>query len=631
MRKINVALVLAFICLSVGAFSLEKPKAEMLTLSFTDETSFIGYYSDLLKNNEKVLMTKDLMFYAEHLLLDYSLYYIEEKFLCVELDAMLDILIEGVKKRMNESKKESLKDSYMMALSYLSVSKKCLDSNYPLIKPIAGNVEKELMKIENHSGFDESPVFSKKEDYSQYIPRGHYTRTKNLEKYFKAMMYLMRMRFSTETKNQDTFDELKAALILSSTLKSSSKAKYHYERINNAVSVLLPKEDDLCLTELSDSIGEIVDDDFLCDKGKMMKAKETAARLSDSKILSDYKKDNEAKTVVVGFMGQRYIFDSEVFQNLVYDKVTEYKGKGKPFTLFGSVRAMPRGLDLMYILGSGKAYEILESEGDAQYEDYSENSVLMKKKAKDLSKESFYNRMLLQYKNVISERKESSPSFMLDEKYQLKELNSLLASWASLRHDVILYAKQSYTVKVTSAAPKEAKQTKIIAESYNTLYKIMREDAVFLVDNLNQIFNDGYIEAAGDAFTNLCLIYSEISDITMKNGYYYESDSLRSALLTMDNALKVLLVNQSEREDNIEIVSDVHTDSNSEMVLQEGVGPVLCMNVSYRGEDFTGGAMSYFEFKNPMSERLTDEEWRAYLKENDMSKLLFKWQKKIYD
>jgi hypothetical protein len=394
---------------------------------------------------------------------------------------------------------------------------------------------------------------------------------------------------------------------------------------------LLPQEDDLRITELADSLNVELTDSYLLKTENMKKAKDIALRISDSKILSDYKEDKDKKNTVVGFMGQRYIFDSEVFQNLVYDKVTAYLGKETPFTLYDHVRAMPRGLDLMYVLGSGAAYDILKDEGDVQYANYMENASLMMKKAKTLSNESFYNRMLLQYREVINERKESSPSFMLDDKFRLKELNTLLASWASLRHDVILYAKQSYTVKVTSALPKERSDSKIIAESYNRLYDLMENDCSFLTDNLYEIFNDGYLKEAGRTFNEVCELYKEISVLTMKGDFYTDLYEVRNRLQNLNYALKNLLVNQKNKEDNLVIVSDVHTDSNSEKVLQEGVGYVLCMNAMYNDEDYTGGALSYFEFKNPMSERMTDEGWRDYCRNNDLKKLMFKWQKRLYD
>jgi hypothetical protein len=51
------------------------------------------------------------------------------------------------------------------------------------------------------------------------------------------------------------------------------------------------------------------------------------------------------------------------------------------------------------------------------------------------------------------------------------------------------------------------------------------------------------------------------------------------------------------------------------MVLQEAVGDAFPMYVLVPSEKGTtatvGGVFSYYEFKQPMSERLTDESWQA--------------------
>ena len=53
----------------------------------------------------------------------------------------------------------------------------------------------ELMRIDAHEGFSESPLFGYREDYSQYLPRGHYTASRRLRQYFKAMMWYGRITF----------------------------------------------------------------------------------------------------------------------------------------------------------------------------------------------------------------------------------------------------------------------------------------------------------------------------------------------------------------------------------------------------------------------------------------------------
>ncbi|OPX23399.1 MAG: hypothetical protein B1H04_03770, partial [Planctomycetales bacterium 4484_123] len=60
---------------------------------------------------------------------------------------------------------------------------------------VADDVKAELELIAAHKGFAPSPLFAYKEDYSQYVPRGHYRRSKKLKQYFKAMMWYGRMTF----------------------------------------------------------------------------------------------------------------------------------------------------------------------------------------------------------------------------------------------------------------------------------------------------------------------------------------------------------------------------------------------------------------------------------------------------
>jgi hypothetical protein len=69
------------------------------------------------------------------------------------------------------------------------------------------------------------------------------------------------------------------------------------------------------------------------------------------------------------------------------------------------------------------------------------------------------------------------------------------------------------------------------------------------------------------------------------------------------------------------MVADVHTDTNSpRQVLEEGCGYVDLMLVAYPLPDGSinlgaGPVLSYYEFKHPMEDRLTDEAWREMLEQ----------------
>jgi hypothetical protein len=66
------------------------------------------------------------------------------------------------------------------------------------------------------------------------------------------------------------------------------------------------------------------------------------------------------------------------------------------------------------------------------------------------------------------------------------------------------------------------------------------------------------------------------------------------------------------------LVADVHTEANSAAVLEEGVGYVDLLAAVILQPDgelslAAGPVLSYYEFKWPMADRLTDEAWREKL------------------
>jgi len=67
------------------------------------------------------------------------------------------------------------------------------------------------------------------------------------------------------------------------------------------------------------------------------------------------------------------------------------------------------------------------------------------------------------------------------------------------------------------------------------------------------------------------------------------------------------------------LIADVHTEGNTKKVLEEGVGYIKTLVVAYKLPEGhilvgVGPVFSYYEFKQPMEKRLTDEAWREMLK-----------------
>lgn len=630
MKKIYILLFTAVVALSVHT-SATKTDYKAFTMSKGYGSSYIELYKTLLEDNDKILMTSDFLFYMQHLAMDYSLRYMETEYMIDRLGRFIDDMIIEMMILNSDEMNEKMMDSYKLSMGYLYTAKALLMPG-TIVPEAYGAVDRELELINEHSRIMKSPLFSREDDYSQYKPRGHYNDSDELKRYFKAMMWLQRMRFSTICKDSDPYVQMRSALMLSKAYMKHSE--FFEENIYRPISILLQNSDDIRLAEIYNAwAGMGFSDSDLCSDNAMKKIAEKAAQLNKAAIVSDIVGDDEEMPVFMGIMGQRYIFDSEVFQQLVYNNVTLYTGSNKAaFTLGGDIRIVPRGLDLFYTLGSTHAYLILEEEGDVQYLGYRENVKKMQEKYKQLPfEDNYYNRVLKQFTMMINHRKDNAPLFMLDKRWYKKELNTMLAAWASLRHDVILYAKQSYTIRATSKMPGSSIEYSIICEPYTQLYDGMKTDLHFLFDELYKQTGDAVFTDLDESYSRLTELYIDISKYTLKKQVYRDREALISAIGLTDYYLKKLLVNKDEKQDNAVIVADVHTDPNTMQVLEEAVGPPAVITAEFMNENFKGYAMSYFEFTNPLSSRMTDEEWRERVRTEDTDKLLLQWQKELYD
>ncbi len=108
---------------------------------------------------------------------------LREEYCSPEMDPeVCKMFIEGVKQSYGD--KASFK--YFSEAEFNQYSFKVPD----LVEDL---VQKEIELIKEHKGWEYSPIFFYQEDYSQYVPRGHYTKSEKLKNYFKAIMWYGRI------------------------------------------------------------------------------------------------------------------------------------------------------------------------------------------------------------------------------------------------------------------------------------------------------------------------------------------------------------------------------------------------------------------------------------------------------
>jgi len=196
-----------------------------------------------------------------------------------------------------------------------------------------------------------------------------------------------------------------------------------------------------------------------------------------------------------------------------------------------------------------------------------------------------------------------------------KALNTALASWTELRHDTILYAKQTYTPGETSVPPPPDRgYVEPVPEFYNRLLALTRLTRVGLAD-MNVLDTGQQVRLVGleGVLARLrAIAIAELEGIPLSEADYRYVEEF-------GYVLRPLLEGLSDQQGaRTTLVADVHTDINSGRVLEEGVGHVRWIVTAYPLPDGAtclgaGPVFSYYEFKWPMNDRLTDEKWTEML------------------
>jgi hypothetical protein len=590
-------------------------------------------YKDAMKSGSPAIVTTDAALHAYHVLFDYALRILEVGKLSGAVTELTDLMLEASLAQLDAGVPE-LGDLCKRNVAFFAVAKALLGgSTGGLPADVRQLVNAELSLIDAHEGFADSPIFGRSEDYSQYVPRGHYTRNDLLKKYFRAMMWYGRMSFPLYKpttgggKDPDKASTRRAIMI---ALALQGHAFDLWKSVYDPTVFFVGETDDLSVYDYRPLITEVyggtVGLQDLADDGKVLAFIEKAAAAKAPKIVSGLLQDDQDKAIIKGFrfMGQRFIPDSYMFQELVYDKV------GTP----AKPRLFPMGLDVMAVLGSKRAYAILDGLGETGYDNYVKQYDSLKASFASLKSEDWTQNLywgwLYSLLALLNEKGDGYPGFMRNDAWTDKELNTALGSWAELRHDTILYAKQSYTVLTSAVMPRE--EARGYVEPNPELYGRLASLAKMTYDGL---YSRGLLEepltSKLDDLRQMLLKLKAIAEIELTGKALSEDDyayirnfgGLLESILTFPPEVASSI--ESDTDKAMAVVADVHTDTNTGQVLEEGVGNPYHLFVLVPVEGkltlCRGAALTYYEFKWPMSDRLTDEAWQAKLKDGTVPEL----------
>jgi hypothetical protein len=579
-----------------------------------------------------VLVTTDSLLNAYHGLFDTLLQRMEEAALYDQAVAMTEALLAAATAQYSAATDAAVKEDARLDVAFFTVADSLLKGTTAAPSLVGDEVTAELANIEGAGGIATSAILGYVEDFSQYKPRGHYTRSEKLKRYFKAMMWYGHTGFFINPRNPDISQELALSLTRRAILVSSSltgAAKQAWTAIYEPTSFLVGRADDLTVDDMANVVAQVFGTaqpapDDLADAAKITAVREALNKLPAPKIQSAAVPDStpgstqtrEENQRSFRVMGQRYIPDSYAFQQLVSGYVGD---DSKP-------REFPMGLDVMTVLGSDQAYIVEKKDfGQDQFKNW-ESQVKkingeFNSKAADIWPANLYTGWLESLQQVMAFPATGAPDFMKSRAWARKSLNTALGSWTELRHDTILYAKQSIVAEGDGGEePKSAGYV----EPYPAFYKRIGE----LATTLRQSMDDYNLadEQAAQKLDDMIQLAQTLATIAQKelDGQPL-TDEETNTIVWYGARLEGLETwytsdageTLSPPAEKSPIVADVHTNVNSGEVLEEGTGYPLVLYVAFELDGklqlFAGASYAYYEFKAPMSDRLTDEQWTAML------------------
>ncbi|MBO7612670.1 MAG: DUF3160 domain-containing protein [Treponema sp.] len=641
---------------------------------YANPDDMINLYSGLNSELKKptIFVTTDLAAHAQHLIFDRLLQFTEETYFLPRLTQLTDnfiAAIEGAQGAPEEAKALAIKyfqvpkallamvpekvvaDDWEQTVSYKEKDKESIIAKYP------ADVQEDIRQIMSASGMV-SEIMGTKEDFTQYKPRGHYTKNGLLEQYFRAQMWYGRINFliaqSGEDKDveKDSLRLMPAAMLIVDTVHKNPNLLTAWEEVFSPITDLIGFSDDLSFNDVlplwkeqnvSDLKAWAKKEKNLLAFMKLCHEKLRPPAISGNSLFyaasETDAQGNRKSPMGWKLLGQRFTYDS-----YVHDQASSPR-------LYG--RMWVTGLDVMKALGSHTADTLLAIE---EYK----NIPTLKKVLDTLEKEfassgaefwnrSYYNQVLNQIRTQAKFEQGAGFYFTESPAWNTKSLLSAHGTWAELRHDTILYVKQSVAEMGGGDSIEPTFRTEPFPEPINYIEPNVPfwECSLASVDKLISVYKTHHLmdDETSDALNALKEVYSKALDIALKEcqdkpiteqeNKWIGTVARSFANLIFIHTAKGSFGTYSDDPDMFKMacIADIFTNAELGMCLETAVGVpyrlYIPLNDSQGGKRIAiGYGFSYYEFKQPSINRLTDEQWKktVYQKDADLTSLMPFWE-----
>lgn len=553
---------------------------------------------------------------------------LKQKFIALSKNC-LDNAINDYKEAKGDDKNLTLRNAalFLCALDLLEAD---YDGEAP--SEVRDLADKELENIKAE-GNAVSNITGEEIDYSQFKARGNYTKNENLKKYFKVnMLYSQELVHLENPDESINLEALKQAILISRTMLKDETSFKLWQDIYKPISFLVENTEDTTPIDIYKSISTATKENTI----EAVLADNVVNAVADEIKNKENPKIKPDSGKVFAFLPQRAVVDNTWLQNLVDTRPQ-------------SQRPVVSGVDLMALLGNSLAERLtLTNEDNLKWDEfkekYEETKAMVDARTDKEEKANIYRTWLWVLKAFNNEYGEGYPDFMKSEKWQYKDLNTALASWAQLKHDTILYAKE-FGAEMGGYDPVEVKH---YVEPNVNLYRRVK----YLVgltmdaDEKYSLLNETQRDRLKD-FDNMLEFLIKVSLEELKDEITSDEDNERLSVIggEMENIFMAFNDGGGDFEiaprdrdtanvADIQMIGSNVVNKPAGSFLEVGSGRFSTMYVIYRLDDKyyigRGPVMNYYEFYS--DHRLDNNEFKEMLPvydmdgEKDKVEPFFKWE-----
>ncbi len=569
-------------------------------------------------------VTVDSMMHTYHLYFGHLQRGVERGHLSGMLATLSATLLAETSSQLDVLRGTAWEAAAVRACAFFGVGASLLGVASSIPAEAQATVDAELQLIGAAAGVATSPLTGTDADYSQYTVRGYYEGDSELEAYFRAMMWYGGVAFVRREEDLD-----RSALLVTLAL-SQGDAAAQWQAVYEVTAFFSGASDDLSYFEYLEIAQEAYGDlptvaDLPGDEEGWARFRELTEQTPAPSINSlpavDSGQEDDHLDEGKGFrfMGQRFSIDAEILQNLMYSIVGENEA--------GDKRMLPDVLDVPAALGSDTALGLLEAQGATGYEGYSEKMAELRAgidaAGDELWTASLAGQWLATLRPLTETVGEGYPPFMQSDAWARKDLLAFAGSYTELKHDTVLYAKQA--MAEMGGGPLEERDDRGYVEPRPTVFGRL---AALVAATSEGLAGLGLLDDAdAENLSILEQLATQLETIARKElRDELPTDEEFELIRTFGGQLEHFWqeVYQDEADDDLfttrdfpaAVVTDIATDPNGR-VLEIGTGQVATLYAVVPVEGVlrvaSGSIYSFYQFEQPIDQRLTDVSWRQML------------------